>query len=224
MNWNITNTSGQAITKTYDLLQTLVSSQTVIYLSGGNTPKPLYELFAVEKRFHPGAVGMVDERYGPKWQEKSNELMMKESGLLEYLKNEDVSFYSILTGRDIEETTEEYDQTIRQLHAQYTKHVCVLGIGSDGHIAGIPANESAYIEDGYALVTNYVGKKMGERITLTKRGLSLMDEIIVLVLGEEKKKALELMKKEGSEEEIPARFLMRDTISPKVTIITDQTL
>jgi len=41
-----------------------------LYLSGGSTPKELYKRFATAEQITPGAVGMVDERYGEKFHEK----------------------------------------------------------------------------------------------------------------------------------------------------------
>lgn len=224
MHWICSQNSLEALDKTHEILQRATTSNTVLYLSGGNTPKPLYKHISQENGILPGAVGMIDERFGAKWHANSNELMMKESGILHYLEKNGIPFHPILTDMLREEVAEAYDQTLRTLHAQYSRHIALLGIGADGHIASIPAGDSVYDKDGYALVTSYDGEKMGERITQTFLALSMMDDIVVLVLGDEKKKALELMKTEGSESEIPARFLMRDTISEKVTIITDQML
>jgi 6-phosphogluconolactonase/glucosamine-6-phosphate isomerase/deaminase len=216
---------------TAEFIYTRIDSRAVLYLSGGNTPKPLYELISHDRALQAGAVGMVDERFGPRWHENSNEKMMKETGLLEYLEQREIPFHPILTGKNREETTQAYDKTLRTLHAQYPRHVALLGIGADGHIAGLKGQNSkgkihnSQLNSSSQLVISYndIGG-MGERITQTFLALSMMDEIVVLVLGDEKKKALELMKTEGSEEEIPARFLMRDTIAEKVTIITDQTV
>ena len=256
MQWVNVDKISQAIEKGRELLLATSSPQTVFYLSGGSTPKPLYEVLSQEKLFHPGAVGMIDERYGPKWHEKSNELMMKKSGLLDYLKGEDIPFHPILHERHSGEqsepridpgqssstssehsqddglirSAEEYNQVMKSLHAHYSRHVALLGMGADGHIAGLVAQsaklkvQNAKLFNSANMVIGYTDEKMGERITQTFHSLSMMDEIFVLVLGEEKKKALENMKEDGTEEEIPARFLMRDTISPKVTIITDQIL
>jgi 6-phosphogluconolactonase/glucosamine-6-phosphate isomerase/deaminase len=61
-----------------------------------------------------------------------------------------------------------------------------------------------------------------ERITLTFLGLSKLDQIIVLVFGKDKKKALKLMFQDSSLAEIPSRFLTQPEITNKVTLITDQ--
>ena len=69
--------AGIALTKA--LVYEIVDAKTAIYLSGGKTPKKLYEAFAQEEIFSPGAVGVVDERYGEPFHTKSNELMFNMS-------------------------------------------------------------------------------------------------------------------------------------------------
>ena len=215
-----------------EVLYQVVTSQTVLYLSGGSTPKVLYEQLAKDEKIKPGAVGMIDERFGPPFHEKSNEKMIKETGLLRYLQMRDIPWYPILKGHNREETAHKYDEKLRQLHASYPKSVAIVGVGSDGHTAGIPAfNETlkdqiATIYETYDLVTHYhdTSGVYGERVTMTFVGLSMLDTLIVLAFGEEKKKALELLFTDGSEQEIPARFFKRPEITKKTLFITDQTI
>jgi len=61
-----------------------------------------------------------------------------------------------------------------------------------------------------------------QRITMTFLALSMLDQIIVLAFGKEKKKALKKMLEEGLVGELPARFLTRDDIAQKTIVITDQ--
>ena len=106
--------------------------------------------------------------------------------------------------------------------------MAILGVGSDGHIAGLPVgriqNSELRIKNATDLVTsfsNFPGPQK-ERITLTFLGLSKFDQIIVLVFGKDKQKALEQMLKTGSVTQIPSRFLTQKEITQKVTLITDQ--
>ncbi|MEK9178828.1 MAG: 6-phosphogluconolactonase, partial [Patescibacteria group bacterium] len=57
------------------LIYANTDGKTALFLSGGSTPKRLYEIFAEDGSLSVGAVGMVDERYGKKWHEPSNEKM-----------------------------------------------------------------------------------------------------------------------------------------------------
>ena len=49
-----------------------------------------------------------------------------------------------------------------------------------------------------------------------------MDQIFLLVFGNDKKKALKAMFADGPIEEIPARFLNTPQVTDKVVLITDQ--
>ncbi|MBI2034622.1 MAG: 6-phosphogluconolactonase [Candidatus Levybacteria bacterium] len=244
------------------ILNSAVDKATVLFLSGGKTPKELYAQIAKEETLNPGAVGLVDERFGKPMHENSNEKMMKETGLLQYLKKTNVPLYLILQchpgGRlrrpigsldsiaslqndtNREETARRYEQQLRILHSTYRKHVTVLGIGVDGHTAGIPATSSlnlqgdaleSWMEDLRSrsknrMVIDYNDKGgfYKERITMTFTALSMMDLLIVLVFGKEKNHALKLLFSEGSEEEVSARFFRRPEIAKKTILITDQTI
>lgn len=213
------------------VLYEVTDKKTVLYLSGGGTPKNLYAKLSKEEMLTPGAVGIVDERFGPKNHPKSNELMIKNSGLLRYLEMIDIPFYPILQGLDREETAKRYDEKIREMNAIFPNSVAIVGIGTDGHTAGLPAQNflrrlggSNFKLDKHSLVTehNDTSGKYGERVTMTFLGLEMMDLLIVLVFGEDKKDALEAMFSFGSEQEIPARFYKRPEIARKTLLITDQ--
>lgn len=222
------------------LLSSIVDTQTVLYLSGGKTPKELYSILATEEKIIPGAVGMIDERFARgKFHQESNELMIQESGLLRYLQMRDIPFYPILkNGLDRKNTALQYDQDIRKLHSIFPKSVGILGIGLDGHTAGLPAevrlwrtkegisekSKSKMVIDYDDLGPSTGSGFYGERITMTFLGLSMLDLLIVLIFGEDKKEALDLMFGDGPEEEIPSRFYKRPDIAKKTLLITDQQL
>lgn len=209
------------------LLYEMVSKTSVLFLSGGLTPKTLYEMLAKEEKLNAGAAAMVDERFGEKLHENSNEKMIGDTGIISYLEENKTRFYPILENKEIEEATKDYDETVRFLFNYFQKSIAILGVGTDGHTAGIPArikNSKFKIQNGTDLATNFndFPGPQKDRITLTFLGLSKLDQIIVLVFGKDKKKALELMFQEGSVAEIPARFLTTNEIASKVTLITDQ--
>lgn len=207
------------------LLYSCIDSKTALFLSGGKTPKNVYLELALEKKISPGVVAMVDERYGEPMHEKSNEKMFEDSGILNFFKNKNTPFYPMLKKNlDLENTAFQYDKTIRNLFSNFPKSVGILGIGQDGHIASLPPGiknsklkSQNYVED----IHNFsIDPK--ERITMTFLGLSMLDLLIVLVLGKEKKEALKRMFEGGSIEEIPARFFTKPEIAKKTILITDQ--
>lgn len=86
----------QGIERAKEVIYREVDSKTALFLSGGKTPKSLYTRLAQEKILKPASVGLIDERYGVKMHEDSNERMVEESGLLSYLSKINVPFYPIL--------------------------------------------------------------------------------------------------------------------------------
>ena len=125
------------------LLQEIINKQTVLYLSGGRTPRSLYTEMAKEEVVVPGAFALVDERYGEPLHGNSNEKMLYDSGLIRYATMSNIHVYLALQkGKSREETAEKYDDQVRTLLAQYRKHLAILGVGMDGHTAGIPSQIS----------------------------------------------------------------------------------
>ena len=220
----------KGIEKAKELIYKSSSFDTVLFLSGGSTPKPLYETLARDKKLQIGAVGMVDERFGEKMHENSNEKMIAETGLKDCLDDQNIRFYGVLKNKEIDETAENYDETARWLLYHFNRSIGILGIGADGHIAGIAPNRKDFINpmfdrESQKLFADYFDDSKGlfkKRVTMTFLSLSMLDQIIVLAFGKEKKKALQKMFTEGSKEEIPVRFLAQKGIAEKTIVITDQ--
>lgn len=211
-----------------EVLYHLVDKETILFLSGGSTPKPLYQQIAKEGRLTPGAVALVDERYGEKMHDNSNEKMIEETKLFNLMKDKKTRVYKILEERSQEEASQDYDETLRYLLMHFKKSGAVLGIGKDGHTAGIAPDrvdfENPIFEESSLFVNYFNDEKgsFGQRITMTFPALTMLDFMIVLAFGEEKKKALSKMFEEGSVREIPARFYLRKDIAKKTLLITDQ--
>lgn len=204
--------------------------KTAMFLSGGNTPKKLYEHFANEKKLKVGSVGQIDERFGISGHKNSNEKMIKETGLLDYFESLNIRFYPMLEkDKDIEDTARDYDEALRFVLKYFPKTVGILGIGEDGHTAGIPAIPEIsrkMMEDQSGIIDFYDAEKYGPRITMNYHGLAMLDLIIVLVLGQEKRETLaQMFKFNGSQEEIekfPAKFYLTPEIAKKTILVTDQ--
>lgn len=215
-------TQGLEIAK--DILYKTVDLDTVLFLSGGSTPKPLYEILAKKKKLKPGAVALVDERFGKPFNSNSNEKMIQQTGLPSYFSENGIFYYPILQkGNDRKTTASKYSAVVASLFTDFLSRVAVLGIGSDGHTAGLAPNRTF---PKHLFVSEFNDKKglFGQRITLTFKALSRMSLLLILAFGESKKEALQKMFAGGSLEKIPARFYLRKDITKKTILITDQTL
>lgn len=229
-------TAGVELVK--EILYEVVDRKTVLYLSGGSM-QALYEQLAREERLMPGAVGLIDERFGEPMHLASNEKMIRETRLLKYLTFKEVPFYSVLQkGKGREETAAAYDEKIRSLHTTYRKHIGLIGIGPDGHISSVIPNRPDFHDPWFdpdrqhLLVSEFndPNSHYKERVGMTFLGLSMLDFLIVPVFGDSKQPMFELMFADGSEglqqsqaeQEIPARFFKRPEIAKKTILITDQ--
>ncbi len=222
---------GVAIAK--ELVYEVVSKKTVLYLSGGKTPQSLYTQFAQEKKIDPGAVGVVDERFGLPLHDNSNEKMFQDTGLLAYLHKKKIPFYPIITRKQAsrEATALQYDEKVRELNAAYPQSVAIMGIGTDGHTSSIAPNRpGAFVnpffsdENKHMWVASFADPNSfyGERIGMTFLGISFLDIIIVLAFGDDKQFALTQLFESGDAHLIPARVFTSPDIAHKTMLITDQ--
>jgi 6-phosphogluconolactonase/glucosamine-6-phosphate isomerase/deaminase len=212
------------------IMYEIVDKNSVLYLSGGRMQR-LYELFAKEETILPGAVGLIDERYGEPMWENSNEKMINDTKFLKYLAFNNVPFYPIIQkGKKREEAAYAYDEKVRSLHATFQKHIGIIGIGPDGHTSSIIPNRSDFhnpwfdADHQHLLVSelNDPNSHYKERVGMTFLGLSMLDQLLILAFGDSKQPMFELMFAEGKEKEIPARFFKRSEIAVKTLLITDQ--
>lgn len=168
--------------KALEALEKMVDENTLLLLSGGTSPDELYELMAKNASLRPGAVAMIDERYGARMHAGSNEMMMPDMG---------VRFYPVLQdGLDLAQTASRYEKILRELFVKYPKKVAVVGIGADGHTSGIkPGLE--YDHSRWVVGYDDVNGVFGKRVTTTFEYLEQIDRFILLAFGEGKRPALQ---------------------------------
>ncbi|HEX8966154.1 MAG TPA: 6-phosphogluconolactonase [Patescibacteria group bacterium] len=227
----LVNSLEAGIEKAKEILYEKVNTKTALFLSGGKTPKPLYERMANEKIIKPAAAAIVDERFGNPMHQNSNELMISHTGLFDYFSKNKIPFFSPLQKNiSCEDAAKKYDEKVREIFFHFPHSIGITGIGTDGHTAGIAPNREdfknpIFSESQKNLFVSCFNDANGyfkERITLTFAGLSLLDFIIVLVFGEEKQEALQKVFTKGSLEELPARIYNTRQFSDKTLFITDQ--
>ena len=222
--------------KTYETASEIITKysdyKTAVFLSTDNTYKKLYELFVKDEKLIAGSVGQTDEVYGARKHRNSKELFVSNTGLIDYFANKNIRFYPMLeTGDSMENVSKNYDEALRFILKYFPKSVGILGVGKDGNTAGIPAGIKGsreevkrMIEDQSSFVSGYELEGLGGRITMNFHALSILDLIIILVLGQEKREALSNMFKDGEIEDCPARFYLRPEIAKKTILITDQNI
>lgn len=227
-----------------NLIRAHWKEDTVLFLSGGRTPQGLYRNIAnwdrLSMKTKLGAAALVDERFGRSYHKDSNEKMLQDTGLLSFFESSGIPFYRILR-EDTDDpirTTEEYEKTLQgQIFAKFPYRVSIVGIGKDGHTAGIMSeradfknplfdqfHKSAFVSSSHDA---HAPDGFERRITLTPGTFSEMDFNIMLAFGEEKKAAFSLMLQKGKYRDIasvPARLFLDPDIARKTHVITDQNL
>jgi 6-phosphogluconolactonase len=163
-------------------------------VSGGSTPAKFFRaLSSAELDWESVAVTLVDERWTPETEERSNARLVKQNLLQNAASS--ASFTPLFTGAGSpEEGVDEVHQRIADLHGPLT--VAFLGMGSDGHTASFfPGGDhlaDAIDIAGKALVAPMRADAAGEpRITLTLPVLIAAETLILHIEGADKLEVLE---------------------------------
>ena len=143
-----------------------------IALSGGNTPRPVYEELAKSALpWEHITFTFGDERCVPPDDEKSNYRMARES----LFTPAGVPERSIVRMRgeiDPALAAQEYEEQLDVLAAQkgemiYRHDLILLGLGDDGHTASLFPGTAALEEKARRVVANFVPKLNEWRLTFT---------------------------------------------------------
>ncbi|HLJ73326.1 MAG TPA: 6-phosphogluconolactonase [Thermoanaerobaculia bacterium] len=165
------------------LMQRIEAGARTIALSGGNTPKPLYELLGREKLPDITWV-VVDERYVPIDDPQSNAGMIQKT-----LKPAKLLRFKTELG-DPQKTAGEFEHEWRSLNIARLD-VALLGMGDDGHTASLfPGTDVLAIEDRIAAAV-FVPRMNQWRVTLTKPVLRAAQLRMVLAAGASKRPILQ---------------------------------
>jgi 6-phosphogluconolactonase len=163
-------------------------------LSGGSTPKDLYETLASEKyravidwsKVH---VFWGDERCVPPDHPDSNYRMAKEA-LIDHVDIPQENVYRIPAEKEPVEAAREYEETIKKIVGGSTQFpvfdIILLGIGEDGHTASLFPGTMALEEKKRWVTEVFVPKFDAYRISLTLPVINNGKNIIFLVAGEAK--------------------------------------
>lgn len=195
-------------------IQTAIESRGLctIALSGGSTPKPLYEAIAAQQlpwdKIH---VFWGDERYVPPDHADSNQLMARRA----WLDSVDIPAQNIhpmpTDDADPADAARKYEaHLVEFFHLKRGEFpaldVILLGMGDDGHTASLfPHTEALQVRD--RLIT--VGSKDGQpRITFTAPTINHGRCVMFVVAGANKRAALaEIFASEADELSYPSRLV-----------------
>jgi 6-phosphogluconolactonase len=167
-----------------------------IALSGGHTPRRLYELLSAnpissELPWRQIHLFQVDERCVPPDHPESNFRMIRET-LLDRLPAAQVQFHRMEAERpDLNQAASGYAEKLAQVLQPAPGQVprldlVLLGMGGDGHTASLFPGSKALSEMKLWVAPNYVDKLRMHRLTLTYPVLNAAAELVFLVAGADK--------------------------------------
>ncbi len=205
--------------KAHDILKKIVDSTTLLALSGG-TSMDYNQMIVQPADIKPGAICVVDERFGEPFHKDSNEKLLLDQGVKGFADDKCIETHKVLKGASFEETAKLYDLEIRDLFGRFPKRVGVMGVGTNLHTAGIFPNSGAVKSADFAVGEN-VSDVFPKRITLTLKALGEFTSFIMMMFGSAKRDALRIMLDEGEIdlEKYPAIFYRKSRI--KTWLVTD---
>lgn len=167
-----------------------------IALSGGSTPKALFELLMTDPWFDriewsKWQVFWADERCVPPSSDQSNYRMAHEL----FLKEAPIPSNQVHRMRgeaDPVVAAVEYEQTLETaLGAEGVMDLTLLGMGADAHTASLFPNTTALDERDRRCVANYIEKLKSWRLTLTAPFINQSAEVVFMVAGKDKAEAMQ---------------------------------
>jgi 6-phosphogluconolactonase len=180
-----------------------------IALSGGNTPRPVYNELARIGRDFPWEKVLItfgDERCVPPDDEQSNYRMAREA-LLGPANVPDKSVLRMRGEIDPQIAAREYEDELNLLATEraeqiYRHDLILLGLGEDGHTASLFPDTAALDETTRKVVANFVPKFNSWRLTFTLPLINQARQICFLVNASKHAELIERVL--GGDSKLPA--------------------
>jgi len=158
-----------------------------LVLSGGNTPKALYELlaspqFRTQIDWSKVEIYFGDERCVPPDNSESNYLMAQ-TALLSKVPIDASRIHRIRGEIDPAAAAMEYGQMLKSKFTGGGADLLLLGMGDDGHTASLFPGTAALNETHHRCVANFVPKMNTWRVTLTYPFLNKSAAVMILAVG-----------------------------------------
>lgn len=167
-----------------------------IALSGGSTPKKLYELLASpawqsrvpwdKTEFFWG-----DERYVPSTDPSSN-FHMTQQAMLSHVNIPASNIHRVLTEKDAQEAASLYQKEIQRVVPAGSEgglpqfDLILLGLGTNGHTASLFPYQPALHDKQKLVIAEYIGEVKMTRLTFSAALINAARQVMFVALGEDK--------------------------------------
>ena len=199
-----------------------------VALSGGNTPRRVYQLLATDEfknRIEWPLIHLFfgDERMVPPSHPASNYGMVK-SALVSHVPIPEANVHRISGVGDTEANAGSYQLELKNFSRDLEWprfDLVLLGMGDDGHTASLFPGTRALAEKKAWVVANWVEKFQEVRITLTVPAINAAANVMFIVSGENKAGRLaEVLDGPYDPERLPAQLIK--PFSGSLTWMTDK--
>jgi 6-phosphogluconolactonase len=188
-----------------------------IVLSGGSTPKSLFNLLATNARtvfpWDHTFFFWGDERHVPPTDPDSNYRMAEEAMLSKIPVPAGNVFRFAAENPDAAAVAEAYEQTLRKFFQLGPGQIpafdlILLGMGPDGHTASLFPGSPGLQEKTRLVIANWVEKLKASRLTLTLPVLNAARCVAFLVSGTDKAPALHaVLESDVAGEQYPSKLI-----------------
>lgn len=185
-----------------------------VALSGGSSPKKLYELLASDAWKNKVDWENVyfffgDERYVPHTDKDSNYLMVK-TALFDPLKIDDSNVFAVDTSKSPEEAAEAYTESINKFFGDGLPafDLVLLGLGDNSHTASLFPHTTVLHDETVSVKSVWVQEVNATRITFTAPLINEAHHIAFLVYGAGKAEAVHHILEDARDiENYPAQLI-----------------
>lgn len=154
-----------------------------IGLAGGTSPRRTYQMLGdLPLSWERVLIFPTDERFVPSESKLSNYAFLRSS------LGEKAKIYRVKTELDIEEACRDFDEVLSRAHRL---DLILLGLGEDGHTASLFPDSPCRLCPENACVSRSPDGL--PRISMSLNFINRSERIAFLVLGERKRRALELL-------------------------------
>lgn len=184
------------------------SGRFAVALSGGSTPKRIFQNITSTKHRHRIDWEKVllfwsDERAVPPDHPDSNYRMAMEAGFAN-VPIQATHIFRMCGEREIEANAKRYEQILKEQLSSGMLDLVILGMGDDGHTASLFPNTHALESDGRLVMANYVPEHHCWRMTLSFEAINQSLESVIYIIGKSKAaKVKEVFSLDTEKENLP---------------------
>jgi len=192
-----------------------------VALSGGETPRRLYEILATSpyrERIHWDEVHIFwsDERCVPEEDPRNNAGMARQV-LLDRVPIPPDHIHPIRTDQSPQQAAMQYEKELKDFFSTQNPnfHLILLGLGENGHIASLFPHTPVLDEQVKWVSDVYVKDLEMNRITFTAPFINQASQVVFLVSGADKAQVLEnVLEGPYQPRELPAQLIRPAGIHP----------